>query len=133
VTTTVSTSQQFQPGQPLLRRPRHSWNLFATWARGPVSLNAGVRHVGQRHDAAFLSLTTAPPPGVAPRAVDITINPAYTVGHLNGEYRVGHSVALFARIDNVADRTYESALGFSGLPRSVSAGLRFNLSAASRP
>ena len=35
VVTNVSTSEQFQPGQPLLRRPLHSGNLRVGYARGP--------------------------------------------------------------------------------------------------
>jgi outer membrane cobalamin receptor len=127
VTTTVSTSQQFQPGQPLLRRPRHSGNIFASWMRGPVTINGGVRLVGERHDAAFLSLTTVATPTAPARAVDITVNPGYAVLQLNGEYRVNDAVAVYLRLDNVADEVYESALGFSGLPRSAAAGIRFNL------
>jgi outer membrane receptor protein involved in Fe transport len=129
VTTTVSTSQQFQPGQSLLRRPRHSGNVFATWASGPVTINGGLRFVGQRHDAAFLSLTTVATSTAPARPVDITVNPGYTVLLLNGEYRISGALSVFLRLDNVTDEVYESALGFSGLPRSVAAGVRFNLDA----
>ncbi len=33
VVTNVSTSQQFQPGQPLLRRPKHSGIVRAAYVR----------------------------------------------------------------------------------------------------
>jgi outer membrane cobalamin receptor len=95
--------------------------------RGPVTINGGVRLVGERHDAAFLSLTTVATPTAPARAVDITVNPGYAVLQLNGEYRVNDAVAVYLRLDNVADEVYESALGFSGLPRSAAAGIRFNL------
>ena len=128
VTTTVSTSDQFQPGQPLLRRPKHSGNLFASWEHGKLSLNAGIRFTGQRHDSSFLSLTTVAPPGGRPRTVDITVNPGYHVALLTGEYRAHRSVAVFARVDNLTDEHYESALGFPGLPRSGAVGLRLDFS-----
>ncbi len=34
VITSIQTSQQFQPGQPLLRRPRHSGTIRAAYAYG---------------------------------------------------------------------------------------------------
>jgi outer membrane cobalamin receptor len=128
VTTTVSTSEQFQPGQPLLRRPQHSANVFATWSQGKLTINGSVRYVGRRHDSAFLYLTTVPRPGGTPTSADITVNPGYVVLSVNGELRIGRALGLYGRLDNLADREYESALGFPGLPRSVSAGFRFDLS-----
>ena len=58
----VSTSEQFQPGQPLLRRPKHAAVLRANYTRGRATLNFNVRYVGQRHDAAFLGLAAVPSP-----------------------------------------------------------------------
>jgi vitamin B12 transporter len=125
----VSTSEQFQPGQPLLRRPKHSSMLRVNYSRGRATVNLNVRYVGQRHDAAFLGLSAVPsaqfPTG---RSVDITVNPAYTVAWLGGEVRVSRDVAAYLRIDNLTDASYESVLGYPGLPRAVVAGLRFNLS-----
>ena len=126
VTTTVSTSEQFQPGQPLLRRPKHSGNVFASWQRGPAGLNAGIRFVGARHDSSFLSMTTATPVGGRVRTVDITVNPSYFVAMITGDWRVHRSLTLYALIDNLTDERYQSALGFPGVPRSVSAGARFD-------
>ncbi len=128
VTATVSTSDQFQPGQPLLRRPRHSGNGRIMYQRGRVRLNFDARYVGARHDSAFVSLVTLPsvqfPRG---RPVTITFNPAYTLMGLGGEYQVLEDFSLYARVDNLANRYYESALGYGGLPRSVAGGLRFTI------
>jgi outer membrane receptor protein involved in Fe transport len=126
----VSTSEQFQPGQPLLRRPKHSAILRASYTRGRGTVNFNLRYVGQRHDAAFLGLSAVPSPQFpAGRAVDITVNPGYTVSWLGGEVRFNREVAAYLRIDNLADTAYESVLGYPGLPRSVVAGVRFNISA----
>ena len=57
---TISTSQQFQPGQPLLRRPKHSGTIRAAYARGRATLNFNMRIVGDRHDNSFLFLRTVP-------------------------------------------------------------------------
>ena len=56
VVTNASTSEQFQPGQPLLRRPRHSGNLRLGYTRGRGSLHLAMRVTGDRHDSAFLGL-----------------------------------------------------------------------------
>jgi len=126
----VSTSEQFQPGQPLLRRPKHSAVLRANYARGRATVNFNVRHVGQRHDAAFLGLSAVVSPQFPTgRSVDITVNPAYTVSWLGGEVRLSRDVAAYVRIDNLANTSYESVLGYPALPRSVVAGARFNIAA----
>jgi vitamin B12 transporter len=124
----VSTSEQFQPGQPLLRRPKHSAVLRANYARGRATVNVNLRYVGQRHDAAFLGLAAVPSPQFPTgRPVDITVNPGYTVAWLGGEVRLSRGVTAYVRVDNIADTVYESVLGYPGLPRAVVAGARFNI------
>jgi outer membrane cobalamin receptor len=51
------------------------------------------------------------------------------VSWLGGEFHVNRDVAAYLRIDNLTDTVYESVLGYPGLPRSVVAGVRFNISA----
>jgi hypothetical protein len=53
----------------------------------------------------------------------------FTVAWLGGEVRLNRTVAGYLRIDNLTDAVYESVLGYPGLPRSVVAGLRFNIDA----
>ena len=126
----VSTSEQFQPGQPLLRRPKHSAILRASYARGRATVNFNLRYVGQRHDAAFLGLAAVPSPQFPTgRAVDITVNRGYTVSWLGGEVRVSRDLAAYLRIDNLTDTVYESVLGYPGLPRAAVAGVRVNVAA----
>jgi vitamin B12 transporter len=126
VTATTSTSPQFQPGQPLIRRPRHSGTIRAGYERGRIVVNVDARFVGARHDAAFLGLATVASAGVAGgRAVDITVNPGYAVVGLGAQVRLRDEVSLFARVENAGDRIYETALGFPGMPRAVVAGVRF--------
>jgi len=125
VTATTSTSEQFQPGQPLLRRPKHSGTVRIRYERARAALNLDARIVGRRHDAAFLGLAAVPSPGFpAGRAVDITVNPGYAVVGIGGDYRIRDELTVFARIDNLANEVYESALGFPGLPRSAIVGVR---------
>lgn len=127
VVTNLSTSQQFQPGQPLLRRPRHSGTVRAAWAFGPGLVFATLRLVGARHDNSFLSLRTVPTAArPMPVTTDITVNPGYAVMGLGAEWRLRHS-SLFVRGDNVTDTSYADVLGYPGLPRSLTVGLRMDL------
>jgi vitamin B12 transporter len=130
VVTNVSTSQQFQPGQPLLRRPKHSGVLRAGYTYGRLSVGYDVRVVGDRHDNSFLGLRTVPN-AARPTAIttDITVNPGYAVSGLNVDFRVADEVTLFLRANNLGDEAYDSALGYPGSPRSFMAGARFNVRA----
>lgn len=126
VTATTSTSQQFQPGQPLLRRPKHAVNMSATWQREALRVSMNLRRIGERHDSSFLFLTTQALPGFpSGRSTDITVNPAYTLVGLNAEYQVLRDVGIYVRADNLLDEEYDSALGFPGLPRAFAVGVRF--------
>ncbi len=128
VVTNQSTSQQFQPGQPLLRRPRHAGSFRAAWNGGPVTASFDVRVVGDRFDNSFLSLRTVPnAERPVPITTDITINPGYTVTGLGVDVRAAKQLTLYIRANNVTDTTYDSALGYPGLPRSIVAGAQFAL------
>ena len=128
VVASISTSEQFQPGQPLLRRPKHSGSLRLTYGRGRAAVHADLRLVGQRHDAAFLRLVTVAAPQIpAGRVVDITVNPGYTVLGLGGDVAVRDGLTVFVRVDNVTDDSYESALGYPGMPRAAVVGARFGV------
>jgi outer membrane receptor protein involved in Fe transport len=126
VAETIQTGVQFQPGQPLLRRPKHSGTLRVSYARGIASVYFDARFVGQRHDSSFLSLRSVPN-ATLPRAVttDITVNPGYAVAGVGIDLRAHRTLTVFVRANNVADTEYESALGYPGMPRTVMLGARF--------
>ena len=120
VVTSVSSSAQFQPGQPLLRRPKHSGTLHVAWTRGRGKVLFDLRRVGNRHDSAFLFMSAL---DFTP--VDITVNRGYTLLGLGGEVRLRDGVRVFVRLENLTGAVYESALGFPGLPRAAVVGGRF--------
>ena len=131
VVTNISTSQQFQPGQPLLRRPRHSGFIRATFVRGRLAFNGDVRMVGNRHDSAFLSLRTVPNAQMpAPITTDITVNPGYTVIGLGADVEAHQRVSVFLRVSNLADAEYEHVLGYPAMPRAFVAGARVRVGAS---
>lgn len=130
VVTNISTSQQFQPGQPLLRRPKNSGTIRAAWVSGRVSVNASARITGDRHDNSFLFLRTVPNAAwPTPITTDITVNPGYTVMSLGLDVRAHEWITLYARGENVADESYASVLGYPAMPRSFVAGVRFHFGA----
>ena len=126
---TTQTGVQFQPGQPLLRRPKHSGTFRAAYTAGMVTANLNARFVGERHDAAFLGLRAVPNGSfiTAPVSTDITYNPGYTVVGAGVDLRVHDGLTVFGRVDNVGDTAFQSALGFAGLPRAFVAGARLDL------
>ena len=128
VVTNVSTSQQFQPGQPLLRRPKHSGSFRAAYVRNRLTVDFNARVVGDRHDNSFLSLRTVPN-AARPTAftTDITVNPGYTVMGLGASVRAHDALTVFLRVDNLADREWDSALGYPGMPRAAVIGARFDI------
>jgi len=128
VTDTVNTGVQFQPGQPLLRRPRHSGSVRAAYQVARLTAYGEVRVVGERHDSSFLFLSTVAGPNVAGGVTtDITVNPGYTVGSLGADVRAADALTVFARADNIGNTSYEHVLGYPGMPRSFVAGVRWNL------
>ena len=98
------TSQQFQPGQPLLRRPRHAGSFRASYSHGRATVNFNLRMIGDRFDNSFLFLRTVPN-AERPTATttDITINPGYVVAGLGLDVRVRQGLTIFFRGDNIGD------------------------------
>ena len=119
---TLNTGAQFVPGQPLLRRPKHSAMLRVNYARDRVALHWDTRVVGQRHDSSFLSLRSA-----SGTSTEITVNPGYAVSGFGAEFDAHEMASIYFRADNILDEEYESALGFPGQPRSAAIGVRFNV------
>jgi vitamin B12 transporter len=122
VVTNVNTSEQFQPGQPLLRRPKHAGNVQVNYTQGRGSVHLNVRVTGERHDSAFLFLSRSSDG----RSVDITVNPGYTLVGLGGQFRANDDLTVFLRAENLTDEEYSSVLGYPGLPRAFVVGARFN-------
>ena len=122
VVATTSTSEQFRPGQPLLRRPKHAGTFHVNYTRGPASVHFNLRAVGERHDAAFAGLFTP-----SFQAVDITVDRAYTLINLGGQLRLHDAATAFLHFVNLGNERYSTALGYPGMPRAVVVGARFNV------
>ena len=119
---TTDLDAQFRPGQPLLRRPKHSGTVRVSYGSGPVGVHWDTRIVGDRHDSSFIGLLT---PSFA--SGEISVNPGYTVSGLGVEFRTKRAATVYFRADNLFDEEYEGALGYPGMPRSAMVGVRFSL------
>jgi vitamin B12 transporter len=103
-------------GQQLLRRPKHSGGLFATWHRGPLTLNLNGTMRGAVLDAepnfgAF--------GGLFP-------NKGYALMNAGFAYRLPRGVELYGRLNNFLNRRYEEVLGYPALRLNFMAGVRIN-------
>jgi vitamin B12 transporter len=119
---TTDLDAQFRPGQPLLRRPKHSATIRVNYSNGPVGVHWDTRIVGDRHDSSFIGLLTP-----SFESGEISVNPGYTVSGLGVDYKTHRAATIYFRADNIFDEEYEGALGYPGLPRSAMVGVRFNI------
>ncbi len=98
-------------GNDLLRRPKHTATFDLTYRPARrVRLGFHGLFVGRRRDAGIFGGTVE--------------DSAYAVFGLTGAYDIDERVTLFARADNLFDRSYEVADGYRGFGRTVFAGVR---------
>ncbi len=106
-----------EAGQPEVRRPSHIASAAVTWRapaeRGGVTLVA--RYNGATDDQAFTDPSYVP---VRVRLRD------YVLVNLNGDLNLSKRLALFARIENLANEHYEDVFSFTNPGRAAYAGLR---------
>lgn len=101
-------------GQELLRRPRHKASLQANWTPvRDVTLSGTVLYTGTWMD--FDRYFQAP--------AAFQTNP-YTLVNLAGSYKLGETVTLFARVDNLLDVKYQDPTGFLRPGLGVFGGVR---------
>lgn len=104
----------FDPGDPLLRRPRHGASLDVRVNR---SRAAGFLEVGGRGRA----LDVEPNFGASG---GLFFTPAFAVVSAGATIRIARYVEVLARGVNLADRRYEETLGFPAPGRSGTVGVR---------
>ncbi|HEX8030571.1 MAG TPA: TonB-dependent receptor [Vicinamibacterales bacterium] len=110
-----SAQTPYAVGDPLLRRPRHSGSVDASWTRNRASAFAQVQLRGETLDAE---------PAFGPTG-GLYTNDGYTVINLGGSYRPVKGVEIMARMLNLFDRSYEEVLGYPAPRRTAYVGARF--------
>ena len=105
----------YEVGDPLLRRPRHSGSIDASWSLAQVSAFTQIQIRGETLDAE---------PAFGPTG-GLYTNPGYTVVNLGGSWRPVKAVEVFARALNLFDSDYEEVLGYPAPGRTAYVGARF--------
>ena len=104
----------FNPGQPLLRRPKHSATTLLTYLGSRWGGNLSGSFVGRRADSDFLGF------GIDHAA-------GYVRADLGGWYAVRPRVTLYANVENALDRRYNEVVGYPALPVNFRAGVRVRI------
>jgi outer membrane receptor protein involved in Fe transport len=104
----------YDPGQPLLRRPRHSATLLLSHLGSRWGANVGGSFVGRRPDSDFFGF-------------GITHAAGYVRADVDGWYAVKPRVTAYVAVENALDRRYNEVVGYPALPINFRAGLRFRI------
>jgi vitamin B12 transporter len=105
---------QYNPGQPLLRRPKHSATVLLSYFGSRWSTNLSGSFVGRRPDDDFLGF-------------NIDHAAGYVRADLGGWYAINSRVSAYANVENALDRRYNEVVGYPALPINFRAGFRFRI------
>lgn len=105
------------PGRPLIRRPRHSGSLLATYASNAWGGTFGSTLLGRRPDSDFTFGAVPPQNHTA----------GYARFDVGGWRRINRYITAYANIENLLNKHYEDVSGFPGLGINFRAGMRFHI------
>jgi vitamin B12 transporter len=104
----------YNPGQPLLRRPKHSANTLLSYLGNRWGGDVGGSFVGSRADSDFDGF------GIDHAAGYVRVD-------LGGWYAVHPRVTAYVNVENALDRRYNEVVGYPALPLNFRAGVRFRI------
>lgn len=104
----------YNPGQPLLRRPKHSVSEFLSYLGKRWGANLAGSFVGRRPDSDFYGF------GIDHAA-------GYVRADLGGWYAVNSHLTAYMNVENALDRRYNEVVGYPALPVNFRAGVRFRV------
>lgn len=104
----------FDPGRPLLRRPKHSATLLLSYLGTRWGADVAGSFVGPRSDSDFLGF-------------GITHAAGYVRADLGGWYAIHSRITAYLNIENALDRRYNEVVGYPALPINFRAGIRFRI------
>ncbi len=108
------TDSQFEPGDPLLRRPKHSATETLSYLGSRWGANLSGSFVGWRPDDDFLGF-------------GINHAPGYVRADIGGWYAIHPRITAYLNVENALDRRYNEVVGYPALPINFRAGFRFRL------
>jgi vitamin B12 transporter len=103
-----------QPGQPLLRRPKHSGSLLLNYLTRRWGANLGGSFVGRRPDSDFLGFNIDHAAGYA--RVDV-----------GGWCALNSRITAYANVENALNQQYQEVVGYPALGANFRAGMRFRI------
>jgi len=104
----------FNPGSPLLRRPKHSATVLLDYLGSRWGANLSGSFVGRRPDSDFLTF-------------NIDHAAGYIRADVGGWYAIHPRLTAYLNIQNALDRRYNEVVGYPALPINFRAGLRFRI------
>jgi vitamin B12 transporter len=105
----------FGEGAPLLRRPKHSGTVLASYVGKRWGAHLGGSFVGRRTDSDFTF-------GVVP---PFTFAEGYARVDAGGWYQLSRNVTAYVNVGNLFDDDYNEVLGYPALGANFRAGMRF--------
>jgi len=104
----------YAPGDPLLRRPKHSATTLLSYLGTRWGGNLSGSFVGPRPDSDF-------------DGFNIDHAAGYVRADLGGWYAINSRVTAYANVENALDRRYNEVVGYPALPVNFRAGFRFRI------
>ena len=104
----------FDPGQPLLRRPKHSATQMLSYLENRWGAALSSSFVGRRSDDDFDGF------GIYHAA-------GYVRADVGGWYAVNSRITAYLNVENALDRRYNEVVGYPSLPINFRAGMRFRI------
>ncbi len=104
----------YAPGNPLLRRPKHSATTLLSYLGTRWGANLGGSFVGRRPDDDFDGL-------------NITHAAGYARVDVGGWYAINSRMTAYANVDNALNDHYNEVVGYPALTANFRAGVRFRI------
>ncbi|MFZ0306767.1 MAG: TonB-dependent receptor [Candidatus Sulfotelmatobacter sp.] len=104
----------YAPGDPLLRRPKHSATTLLSYLGKRWGGNLAGSFVGARPDDDFAGF-------------NIDHAAGYVRADVGGWYAINSHITAYANIENALDRRYNEVVGYPALPINFRAGFRFRI------
>lgn len=102
------------PGQPLIRRPKHSATMRTAYLRNRWGADLTGSFVGRRADSDFFGF-------------GITHSPGYVLVNGGGWYEINRHITAYIDGENLLNHFYEEVTGYPALKINFRAGMRFRV------
>jgi vitamin B12 transporter len=101
-------------GQPLIRRPKHSATLLASYIGSRWGADLASSFVGRRADSDFFGF-------------NINHAPGYVLVNTGAWFGVTSRIAAYVNVENLMNRSYNEVVGYPALGINFRAGMRFRV------